>query len=105
MASGALAFSIQFGENKINVHGPALWKDLAFTLRGKPALPGCGDFCFVWKGSMDSLCVKLAEAGAPIEEGPVERLGARNAGRAMGTSVYTRDPDRNLLEFIVYPQT
>jgi len=55
LASGAPAFSIQFGENKINVHGPALWKDPAFTLRGKPALPGCGDFCFVWNGSMDSL--------------------------------------------------
>ena len=26
----------------------------------------------------------------------------RDAGRARGTSLYTRDPDRNLLEFIVY---
>ena len=54
-------------------------------------------------GSMDSLRVKLAEAGAALEEGPVERIGGRNAGRATGTSLYTRDPDRNLLEFIVYP--
>ena len=105
VASRAPAFSIQFGENKINVHGPALWKDPSFTLRGKPAVPGCGDFCFVWKGSLDSLRAKLAEAAAPIEEGPVERVGAGNAGQAKGTSVYTRDPDRNLLEFIVYPQT
>ena len=105
VASGTPAFSIQFGENKINVHGPALWKDPAFTLRGKPALPGCGDFCFVWKGSMDLLRAKLAEAGAPLEEGPVERIGARSAGRATGISLYIRDPDRNLLEFIVYPQT
>ena len=103
LASGTPAFSIQFGENKINVHGPALWKDPAFTLRGKPALPGCGDFCFVWKGSMDLLRAKLAEAGAPLEEGPVERIGARSAGRATGISLYIRDPDRNLLEFIVYP--
>ena len=104
-ASGAPAFSIQFGENKINVHGPALWKDPSFTLRGKPAVPGCGDFCFVWKGSLESLRAKLSAAGAPIEEGPVERVGGANAGRAKGISLYTRDPDRNLLEFIVYPQT
>ena len=102
IASGAPAFSLQFGEHKINVHGPALWKDPSFTLRGKPAVPGCGDFCFVWTGSLDSLREKLLQAGAPIEEGPVERVGGRHAGRAKGTSFYTRDPDRNLLEFIVY---
>lgn len=39
---------------------------------------------------------------APIEEGPVERVGGRNEGRAVGRSIYTRDPDDNLLEFIVY---
>jgi len=36
---------------------------------------------------------------AQIEEGPVTRNGGR---RADGTSVYTRDPDGNLLEFISY---
>ena len=104
VASRVSAFSIQFGENKINVHGPALWKNPSFTLRGKPAAPGCGDFCFVWAGSLDSLREKLQEAGASIEEGPVERIGGRHAGRATGTSLYTRDPDSNLLEFIVYAQ-
>ena len=44
----------------------------------------------------------LDAAGAPIEEGPVERVGGRDSGRAKGTSLYIRDPDRNLLEFIVY---
>ncbi|MFL6652176.1 MAG: VOC family protein [Sulfurifustaceae bacterium] len=101
-ASGRPAFSIQFGENKINVHAPARWQDPAFTLRGPSAQPGCGDFCFVWSGSLDALCERLRDAGAAIEAGPVERVGARNAGRAKGMSVYTRDPDRNLLEFIVY---
>jgi catechol 2,3-dioxygenase-like lactoylglutathione lyase family enzyme len=101
-ASGAPAFSVQFGENKINVHSPALWRNPSFTLRGKPAVPGCGDFCFVWTGSVASLREKLLEAGASIEEGPVERIGGGQGGRAKGTSLYTRDPDRNLLEFIVY---
>lgn len=95
-------FAIQFGENKINVHAPALWQDIAFTLRGRSAQPGCGDFCFVWSASLADLTATLERVGAPIEEGPVQRIGARNAGRAQGTSIYTRDPDRNLLEFIVY---
>ena len=95
-------FSIQFGENKINVHAPALWQTDAFTLRGPTAQPGCGDFCFVWSASLADLQAALRRVGAPIEEGPVERVGARNAGCAKGTSIYTRDPDRNLLEFIVY---
>jgi catechol 2,3-dioxygenase-like lactoylglutathione lyase family enzyme len=95
-------FSIQFGENKINVHAPALWRDGSFALRGPTARPGCGDFCFVWHGSPDELRETLARAGAAIEEGPVERLGGRSGGRAKGTSLYTRDPDGNLLEFIVY---
>ena len=95
-------FSIQFGENKINVHAPALWQNKAFTLRGTTAEPGCGDFCFVWSGTVAELRATLQRAGASIEEGPVERIGARHAGRAKGTSIYTRDPDRNLLEFIVY---
>ncbi len=41
--------SIQFGEHKINLHGPALWQDPESTLRGRTATPGCGDFCFVWE--------------------------------------------------------
>ncbi len=101
-ATAQLFFSIQFGDNKINVHAPAVWQNAAFTLRGPTAQPGCGDFCFVWAGSLPALLDALTSAGAVIEEGPVERVGGRAGGRTKGTSVYTRDPDRNLLEFIVY---
>ena len=101
-AEGARAFSIHFGDQKINVHAPALWQDERFTLRGPSALPGCGDFCFVWDGSQAALRAQLAAAGAEIIEGPVERAGGRDGGRATGTSLYTRDPDGNLLEFMVY---
>ena len=97
-------FSIQFGENKINVHAPELWQNRAFTLRGPTALPGCGDFCFVWSGTLTDLRETLERAAASIEEGPVERVGGRDTGRAKGMSIYTRDPDQNLLEFIVYAQ-
>jgi catechol 2,3-dioxygenase-like lactoylglutathione lyase family enzyme len=34
----------------------------------------------------------------PVELGPIERFGARGMGR----SVYFRDPDGSLLEFISY---
>jgi catechol 2,3-dioxygenase-like lactoylglutathione lyase family enzyme len=101
-AGRAPLFSILFGHNKINVHPPELWSRSAFTLRGPAARPGCGDFCFVWEGDIASLTAQLSEAGAPVEVGPVPRQGGKNGGTAVGTSVYTRDPDQNLLEFIVY---
>ncbi len=95
-------FSIQFGDNKINVHAPAIWQNSDFDLRGPTARPGCGDFCFVWEGGLPSLEEALKEAGASVIEGPVEREGGRAGGTARGQSIYTRDPDANLLEFIVY---
>lgn len=95
-------FSIAFGDNKINVHGPDFWPSEEFTLRGPAAKPGCGDLCFVWDGTVEDLQAALDAAGAPIEEGPVPREGGRGLGRDWGVSIYTRDPDRNLLEFIVY---
>jgi len=101
-AQGTPFFSIVFGDNKINVHAPELWRSSGFTLRGPTAEPGCGDFCFVWSGSIDELAATLAAADAEIETGPVERVGGRAQGSATGQSTYTRDPDGNLLEFIVY---
>jgi catechol 2,3-dioxygenase-like lactoylglutathione lyase family enzyme len=94
--------ALQFGNNKINVHPPALWSNPEFTLRGPAARPGCGDFCLVWDGSVADLTALLDGAGAAVEVGPVRREGGRDGGRSVGTSVYTRDPDGNLLEFIVY---
>ncbi len=102
-AGKAPLVSVQFRQNKINLHPPTLWQRSSFTLRGPAAQPGCGDFCFVWEGSVEEITARLAEVGAPIEVGPVPRQGGRDGGRAVGTSVYTRDPDQNLLEFMVYP--
>ena len=72
-------------------------------MRGPTAQPGCGDFCFVWGDTEAALHQLLGQLKADIEEGPVERVGGRNGGRDSGTSVYIRDPDENLLEFMVYP--
>jgi catechol 2,3-dioxygenase-like lactoylglutathione lyase family enzyme len=92
------AFEIRFGKQKINVHLPGLWQNERFTLRGPSATPGCADLCFVWDGSAEELRRTLERAGAEIIAGPMPMSGAR--GR--GISVYTRDPERNLVEFIRY---
>jgi catechol 2,3-dioxygenase-like lactoylglutathione lyase family enzyme len=92
---------VYVGSQMINFHRPAVWQREGFTLRAPAARPPCGDLCFVWHGSAESLKAQLDAAGADIIEGPVERQGGRQAG---GTSVYLRDPDGNLLEFIIYPE-
>ena len=99
---GANICSVHFGDNKINLHRPEFWQSGTFTLRASAAEPPCGDFCFVWDGTVDALKMMLDGAGAEVIIGPVERTGGRDGGTASGTSHYIRDPDDNLLEFIVY---
>lgn len=94
--------SVHFGDHKINFHRPTLWQNPRVTLRAPAAEPPCGDFCFVWDGEEESLLQTLRRAGAEIIEGPVERRGGRDGGEARGVSRYTRDPDGNLLELIIY---
>jgi catechol 2,3-dioxygenase-like lactoylglutathione lyase family enzyme len=91
--------SVYIGEQMINFHRPALWQRETFTLRAPAARPPCGDLCFVWNGSPEALKTMLDRAGAKVFEGPVGRQGGR---RKSGSSVYVRDPDGNLLEFIIY---
>jgi catechol 2,3-dioxygenase-like lactoylglutathione lyase family enzyme len=99
------AFAITFGDNKINVHSEALYersRNMPGFLRGPTAAPGCGDFCFVWDGGIDALLALLEDAGVTVIEGPVPRRGGRGRGTGQGVSVYVRDPDENLLEFMSY---
>jgi catechol 2,3-dioxygenase-like lactoylglutathione lyase family enzyme len=91
--------SVYAGNQMINFHRPEIWTRSGFTLRAPNAQPPCGDLCFVWTGSADALHELLAGAGATIAEGPVAREGGR---RAQAMSVYVRDPDGNLLEFMTY---
>jgi catechol 2,3-dioxygenase-like lactoylglutathione lyase family enzyme len=92
--------SVYVGDQMINFHRPEVWQREEFTLRAPAALPPCGDICLVWEGSAESLRAGLAAAEADIIEGPVTRHGGR---RAEASSVYVRDPDGNLLEFMSYP--
>lgn len=97
-------FAIQIGEHaKLNFHGPALWQDAGFAARGPTAQPGCGDLCFLFEGTIDEAVALIRNAGAEIAYGPIDQPGGADRGRREGTSVYTRDPDGNLIEFMTYP--
>jgi catechol 2,3-dioxygenase-like lactoylglutathione lyase family enzyme len=91
--------SVYAGDQMINLHRPETWTKQGFTLRAPAATPPCGDLCFVWDGTAEPLHALLHEAGAEIIEGPVAREGGR---RAAASSVYVRDPDGNLVEFMIY---
>jgi len=95
----ANACSVYIGDQMINFHRPTLWQSGTFTLRAPAAKPPCGDLCFVWDGTPAALKTWLDQAGAKVIEGPVARQGGRKKG---ASSVYIRDPDGNLLEFMIY---
>lgn len=88
-------WSYRFGEQQLNPHGPGV--DAA-ALAKLPVQPGGSDLCFEWPGPIEDAREHLEDHGVPVEAGPVERFGARGAG----TSLYFRDPDGSLLEFISY---
>jgi catechol 2,3-dioxygenase-like lactoylglutathione lyase family enzyme len=88
-------YAYSFGDRRLNVHGPGSEPYPVATVR---LLPGGADLCFVWPGPIEGAVAHLSECGVAIEEGPVERIGARGTGR----SVYFRDPDGSLLELISY---
>ena len=94
--------SVHFGDQKINFHRPASWQRASPTsLRAPAATPPCGDFCFVWSGSEESLTAVLDRTGAEVI-GSGMRDGGRALGTVRGMSRYVRDPDGNLLEFMIY---
>jgi catechol 2,3-dioxygenase-like lactoylglutathione lyase family enzyme len=99
MTENENAVSVYIGSQMINFHRPRRWQDPAFTLRAPAAKPPCGDFCFVWSGSAADLKTMLERADVKVELGPVDRAGGR---RKTGSSTYVRDPDGNLLEFMIY---
>lgn len=97
-AGNANIFSIQIGDSKINVHP----EGYVAGLRGPSAVPGCADICFVWEGTVEECQQWLAEAGVEVILGPSPRKGGRDFGRAPSLSLYARDPDDNLLEWMTY---
>ena len=94
----ANAFSIQVGDSKINVHP----EGYTANLRGPTAVPGSADICFVWEGTAEGCKQMLEDAGVEVIAGPGPRRGALRDRNAV--SLYARDPDQNLLEWMVYQE-
>ena len=88
-------FAYRFGDQQLNLHGPGV--DPVPVARD-PVRPGNSDLCFVWPGPIADAAAHLRACGVEIELGPVDRAGAKGSG----ISVYFRDPDGSLLEFISY---
>jgi len=88
-------FAYRLEAGQLNVHGPGVPGGPNAAL---PVAPGGADLCFQWPGPIEEAVAHLREQGVEIELGPVARHGARGGG----TSVYFRDPDGSLLEFISY---
>ena len=90
-----VGWAYRFGDNQLNLHGPGVKPAEVARL---PVQPGNSDLCFEWKGPIADAVAHLQSHKVVIERGPLERFGAKGAG----TSVYFRDPDGSLLEFISY---
>ncbi len=88
-------YAYRFGAQQLNVHGPGVAAD---PRAADPVRAGNSDLCFHWHGEIGEAVEHLRSVGVPVELGPVERHGAQGGG----TSVYFRDPDGSLLEFITY---
>ncbi|MQA01962.1 MAG: VOC family protein [Streptosporangiales bacterium] len=86
--------ALHFGRSKINLHQAGR----EFTPKAAQPTPGSADLCFVVAQPIPEVAADLRAAGVAIEEGPVARTGAQGPI----TSVYLRDPDRNLIELCNY---
>jgi catechol 2,3-dioxygenase-like lactoylglutathione lyase family enzyme len=88
-------WAYRFGTAQLNLHGPGVKPVEVARL---PVQPGNSDLCFEWSGPISEAVAHLDRCGIAIEAGPMERFGAKGAG----SSVYFRDPDGSLMEFISY---
>jgi len=88
-------WAYRFGDAQLNLHGPGFKPAEVARL---PVMPGNSDLCFEWQGPIADAVQHLNHRQITIERGPLERFGAKGAGM----SVYFRDPDGSLLEFISY---
>jgi catechol 2,3-dioxygenase-like lactoylglutathione lyase family enzyme len=88
-------FVYRFGGQQLNVHGPGVHPAEVARL---PVQPGNSDLCFEWVGPIEGAIAHQKGHSVAVERGPMQRFGAKGAG----TSVYFRDPDGSLMEFMSY---
>jgi catechol 2,3-dioxygenase-like lactoylglutathione lyase family enzyme len=87
--------AVAFGASKINLHRAG--QEIA-PHAARPA-PGSADVCLITAAPPQQVLAHLGAHGVSAELGPVPRTGARGPI----TSIYLRDPDRNLIEIASYP--
>ena len=82
--------ALAFGRQKINLH----LAGKEFEPKADRPVPGSADVCFLTETPVEQFAAHLARLGITVIEGPVAKTGA--VGPL--TSIYIRDPDRNLIE-------
>lgn len=89
-AFGGGRTALRFGRQKINLHlaGEEIEPHAAAPT------PGSADLCLIVDSPLAEVAMELADAGIPVEAGPVHRTGATGPI----DSLYVRDPDGNLVE-------
>ncbi|AEB77590.1 VOC family protein [Clostridium botulinum] len=95
--------SLFYADKKINLHK----KPGEFQPSAKYPVPGSADLCFEVESDNPSATIEdkinnlknyINGKGLLIEQGPVERVGAKGPMK----SIYVRDPDKNLIELSIY---
>jgi catechol 2,3-dioxygenase-like lactoylglutathione lyase family enzyme len=92
---GGGTWAYRFGDVQLNVHGPGVDPHPVARI---PVAPGNSDLCLEWADTIERAVAHLYEHDVQVEHGPATRNGAKGEG----ISVYFRDPDGSLLEFISY---
>jgi len=93
--SRPVGFAYRFGDKQLNVHGPGVKPAEVARL---PVAPGNSDLCFEWIGPIADAIAHLQRRGGDDRKW----TGAAVRRQGPGTSVYFRDPDGSLMEFMSY---
>jgi catechol 2,3-dioxygenase-like lactoylglutathione lyase family enzyme len=88
-----LARQVQAGGVMLSIHQA----DNGIHLVADKPTVGAIDICFRWNGPIETAQAHLAARGIAIIDGPRDN---RANGGHRAKSVYFRDPDQNLVEFI-----